>query len=215
MATVSPGIKNLADLQDRLGGVPLARIRFRPWPGSATVQDLLEVKQREGVLCELVEGVLLDKAVGFLEAGLAVLIGELLNRFVRSRNLGIVTGPDGTVELMAGLVRIPDVAFTRWDRLPGRRYPDAPVPRLAPNLAVEVLSRSNTPGEMAAKRQDYFTAGVELVWEIDPEARSVVVYTTTTQAMTLTATDTLDGGSVLPGFTLAVQELFAELDRHG
>ncbi len=215
MATVSPTIKTLADLQERLGGVPLDRIRFRPWPGSATVQDLLDVKQREGILCELVEGVLLEKAVGFTEAGLAVFLLELLNTIVRSRNLGIVTGPDGTVELMAGLVRIPDVAFTRWDRLPGRRYPAAPVPRLAPNLAVEVLSRNNTPGEMAAKRQDYFAAGVELVWEIDPQARAVAVYTAVTQGMTLTAIDTLDGGSVLPGFTLALQELFAELDRHG
>lgn len=215
MATVSPTIKTLADLQERLGGVPLDRIRFRPWPGSATVQDLLDVQEREGVLCELVEGVLLEKTVGFTEAGLAVFLLELLNTFVRSRNLGIVTGPDGTVELVAGLVRIPDVAFTRWDRLPGRCYPTAPVPRLAPNLAVEVLSRSNTPSEMAAKRQDYFTAGVELVWEIDPDARTVAVYTGVTQVVTLTNSDLLDGGSVLPGFTLALQDLFAELDRHG
>jgi Uma2 family endonuclease len=213
--TRSPTIKTLADLLERLGGVPLDRIRFHPSPGSATVQDVLDVRQREGVLCELVEGVLLEKTVGFTEAALAVFLLELLNTFVRSRNLGIVTGPDGTVELMAGLVRIPDVAFTRWDRLPGRRYPTAPVPRLAPNLAVEVLSRSNTPGEMAAKRQDYFTAGVELVWEIDPDARAVMVYTSATQLTRLAATDTLDGGSVLPGFTLPLQDLFAELDRHG
>jgi Uma2 family endonuclease len=215
MATVSPRIKNLADLQARLRDIPLDRIRFRPWPGSATVQDLLAVKQQEGVLCELVEGVLLVKTVGFTEAGLAMFLVELLNRFVRSGNLGIVTGPDGTVELMAGLVRIPDVAFTRWDRLPGRRYPAEPVPRLAPNLAVEILSRNDTPGEMGAKRQDYFAAGVELVWEMDSVARTVAVYTGVTQVVNLTDSDILDGGSVLPGFTLALQELFAELDRHG
>jgi Uma2 family endonuclease len=117
--------------------------------------------------------------------------------------------------LMADLVRIPDVAFTRWDRLPGRRRPTAPVPRLAPNLAVEVLSRSNTPGEMAVKRQDYFAAGVELVWEIAPNTRTVAVYKSVTEVTTLTATDALEGGTVLPGFTLSVQDLFAELDRHG
>jgi Uma2 family endonuclease len=116
---------------------------------------------------------------------------------------------------MADQVRIPDVAFTSWDRLPGRRRPGSPVPLLAPDLAVEVLSRSNTPGEMALKRQDYFTAGVRLVWEIDPEARTVVVYTSPTHAVTLGLADTLDGGLVLPGFTLPVQELFAELDRQG
>jgi Uma2 family endonuclease len=215
MPTVSPKIKNLADLQQRLGGVPLDRIRFHPWPGSATVQDLIDLQEREGVLCELVEGVLLEKAVGFKEAGLACFLIQLLNGFVRPRNLGIVTGPDGTVELMAGLVRIPDVAFTHWDRLPGRCYPTAPVPRLAPNLAAEILSLSNTPGEMAAKREDYFAAGVELVWEIDPEARTIAVYTGVNLPITLAGNDTLDGGTVLPGFTLALPDLFAELDRHG
>jgi Uma2 family endonuclease len=173
------------------------------------------VERREGVLCELVEGVLLEKTVGYTESVLAVVLGSLLNAFVSPRNLGLVTGADGTMELSADLVRIPDVAFTNWDRLPGRRYPAAPIPRLVPNLAVEVLSRSNTPGEMAAKRQDYFTAGVEVVWEIDPRARTVVVYTSPTASTTLTAADMLDGGTVLPGFTLPLQQLFAELDRQG
>ena len=191
------------------------RIRIHPSPGTATVQDVLDLEQREGKLFELVEGVLVEKAVGFIESGLAGFLLGVLNAFVLPRNLGIVTGEAGTVELMPGLVRIPDVAFTRWERLPGRRYPTAPIPRLAPNLAVEVLSQSNTPGEMAAKRQDYFTAGVELVWEIDPDLRTVAVYTSTTQVTSLTAADTLEGGSVLPGFTLPLQELFAELDRHG
>lgn len=215
MAAISPSIKTLADLLDRLGGIPLDRIRFRPFPGTAKVQDVIDILQQEGKLCELVEGVLLEKAMGYNESSLAVFLAGLLNAFVIPRNLGLVTGPDGTVELMADLVRIPDVAFTSWDRLPGRRRPASPVPRIAPNLAVEVLSGSNTPGEMAAKRQDYFTAGVQLVWEIDPEARTVVVYTSAVQSTTLGSADTLDGGIVLPGFTLPVQELLAELDRQG
>lgn len=93
--------------------------------------------------------------------------------------------------------------------------PCRPFPQLAPNLAVEVLSHSNTPGEMAAKRLDYFTAGVELVWEIDPRTRNVAVYTAVDQVVTLTVGDTIDGGLVLPGFRLPVQQLFTELDRHG
>jgi Uma2 family endonuclease len=215
MATISPSIETLADLLDRLGGVPLERIRFRPSPGTATVQDVIDIQRREGKLCELVDGVLVEKAMGYNESRLALFLGGLLNVFVIPRNLGLVTGPDGTVELMADLVRIPDVAFTNWDRLPGRKCPSAPVPRLAPDLAVEVLSCSNTTGEMAVKRQDYFTAGVELVWEIDPKTRTVAVYTTATDVTTLTETDTLDGGTVLPGFALPLQDLFAELDRHG
>lgn len=210
-----PPIKTLADLLVRLGGVPLDRIQFHPPPGTATVKDVIECAEREGKWCELVAGVLLEKVMGWNESSLAGFLLGLLNAFVIPRNLGIVTGADGTVELMPDLVRIPDVAFTSWDRLPGRRRPTSPVPRLAPNLAVEVLSSSNTPGEMAMKRQDYFAAGAELVWEIDPAARTVLVFTSPTQSTTLTQADTLDGGAVLPGFTLPVQELFAELDRHG
>jgi Uma2 family endonuclease len=215
MPMISPSIKTLADLLNRLGGIPLERIRFRPSPGTATVQDVIDIQRQEGKLCELVEGVLLEKAAGYNESSLAVFLAGLLNAFVIPRNLGLVTGPDGTMELMANLVRIPDVAFTRWERLPGRQRPTDPVPLLAPNLAVEVLSRGNTPGEMAVKRRDYFSAGVELLWEIDPNARTVAVYTSITDVTALTAADTLDGGLVLPGFTLPLQNLFAELDRHG
>src|SRR5205814_387853 len=130
-------IKTLADLLNRLGGIPADRVRFRPFPGTATVQDVIDVQRREGRLCELVEGVLLEKAMGYNESSLAVFLCGLLNTFVIPRNLGLVTGSDGTVELLADLVRIPDVAFTSWDRLPGRQRPKVPVPRLAPDLAVE------------------------------------------------------------------------------
>jgi Uma2 family endonuclease len=215
MTSLSPPIKTLADLLDRLGGIPLDRIRFHPFPGTATVQDVIDTHRREGKLCELVHGVLLEKVVGFNESSLAVFLAGLLNTFVAARNLGVVTEPDGTVELLADLVRIPDVAFTSWERLPGRRRPLVPVPRVAPNLAVEVLSRSNTPAELAAKRQEYFTAGVQLVWEINLVARTVDVYTAPAQRTTLGANDVLDGGTVLPGFTLPLQQLFAELDRQG
>jgi Uma2 family endonuclease len=213
MATVTSTIKNLADLQERLGDVPLNRIRFHPWP--ATLQDVLDVREREGVICELVEGVLVEKAMGYVESGLTVSILAILHTFVVTRNLGIVTGEAGTVELMPGLVRIPDVAFTSWSRLPGGRYPTAPIPRLAPDLAVEVLSKSNTRREMAVKRQDYFGAGVELIWEIDPKARTIAVYAGGAKVEDLKVGDVLDGGSVLAGFSLPLRDLFGELDRHG
>ena len=209
-------IETLADLLDRLGNVPLKRILFRPYPGTATEADVLAVMHgpRER-LCELVDGVLVEKAMGYRESQLAGFLLGLLNVFVIPRNLGLVTGADGTVRLMAGLLRIPDVAFTSWDRIPGRRRPTAPIPTLVPDLAVEVLSTSNTPGEMARKRLDYFTAGVRLVWEINPDARTVSVYTSVDTTRVLTVADTLDGGAVLPGFTLPLRDLFAELDRHG
>src|ERR1700730_11723059 len=101
--TISSRILTMADLQDRLGGVPLNRIRFHPFPGTATVQDVIDIHRQEGKSCELVEGVLLEKAVGFIQSGLAGFLIGVLNAFVLPRNLGVVTGEAGTVELTAGL----------------------------------------------------------------------------------------------------------------
>ena len=166
-------------------------------------------------MCELIDNTLVEKAVGMEESWLALYLGGLINAVVIPENLGIVLGTDGTIQIELKLVRIPDVAFIHWDRIPGRRRPKEAVPLLIPNLAVEVLSKSNTRKEMAIKRKEYFNAGVELVWEIDPRKRTVVVYTSVTNVTTLTAADTLDGGTVLPGFQLPLKDLFGDLDRQG
>jgi hypothetical protein len=145
-------IDTLEELVEGLGNIPLYRIRFRPPPGTATEADVLELHDRENRLCELVDGVLVEKAMGYRESVLAGVILTLLRLFVRSRNLGLVSGADGMVRLFPGLVRIPDVAFASWERLPNRRMPTQRVPHLAPDLAVEVLRDSNTEDEMNRKR---------------------------------------------------------------
>jgi len=205
--------KTFADLQERLGGVPEARIRLIPAPGTATLQDVLDVKAKEYRLCELVEGTLVEKAMGYSESTLAGAMIECLRIYNRQHRYGKVTAPDGTHELMPDLVRLPDVAITRWNRLPDQRMPTEAIPPVVPNLAVEILSRSNTVGEMRIKRGEYFGAGVELVWEVDPVRRTVAVYTTVDNPTILTATDTLDGGTVLPGFQLPLAVFFSELDE--
>jgi Uma2 family endonuclease len=115
------------------------------------------------------------------------------------------------MEVLPELVRLPDVAFVSWQRLPNG-VPREAIPDLAPDLAVEVLSRTNTRAEMRRKRRDYFQGGVRQVWMIDPEARTVQVFKSEESFVELTAADTLDGGEVLPGFQLAIAEVFAELD---
>jgi Uma2 family endonuclease len=206
-------IRTVADLLERLGDVAPARVRMDPKPGTATVQDALDIARRENRLYELVDGTLVEKVMGCRESVLAIALGAFLRAFVIPRNLGFVTGEAGTMQLFGGLLRIPDVAFVSWDRVPGGRIPEEPVPRLAPNLAVEVLSKGNTPGEMSRKRHEFFEAGVELVWQVDPRARTVAVYTSPEEHMLLSEDQTLDGGDVLQGFTLPLRELFAELDR--
>ena len=166
--TVVATIDTLAHLLEQLGGIAPGRVRFRPAPGTAIEKDILEVEAHEDRLCELVDGVLVEKAMGWRASLLASVLITLLSNFVRPRNLGLVTGEAGMVWLASGLVRIPDVAFVSWDRLPNRRVPSDPIPAVAPDLAVEVLSAGNTPGEMARKRQEYFAAGVRLVWLVDP-----------------------------------------------
>jgi Uma2 family endonuclease len=214
LTSIAP-IETLADLLESLGNISPARVRFRPLPGTASEQDVLAVHAREGRLCELVEGVLVEKGMGFRESVLASFLIEALQGFVRPRNLGLVTGEAGMMRLAAGLVRIPDVAFVSWERLPGRRIPGEPIPDLAPDLAVEVLSTSNTAAEMRRKLGEYFAAAVRLVWLVDPAARTVEVYTAPEQSMLLHTEDVLDGGVVLPGFLLSLPDLFAELDRQG
>jgi Uma2 family endonuclease len=208
-------MQSLADLMERLGNVPSHRIRLHPPLGTATVKDVVRIREKEDRLCELVEGVLVEKTMGLEESMLAVFLGTLLDAFVRPQNRGIILGADGAMRILMDLVRIPDVAFVAWDRFPERRLPKVPIPLVVPNLAVEVLSKSNTRKEMAIKRREYFNAGVELVWEIDPKKRTVTVYTSVKDITVLTIDDTLDGGTVLPGFELSINDLFAELDRHG
>ena len=119
------------------------------------------------------------------------------------------------MRLAPGLVRIPDVAFISWARLPNRRVPTEPIPDVAPDLAAEVLRVGNTVREMARKRQNYFAAGVQLVWQVDANTRTVEVFTAPDQSTVLHEVQILDGGTVLPGFMLSLHELFAELDRQG
>jgi len=207
-------IGTLADLVERLGGIPLDRIRYQPPPGTATVEDVVRVEEQENRLCELVDGVLVEKAMGFRESLLAMAIGHCLRDFVMPANLGLVAGSDGMMQLFEGLVRIPDVSFVSWSNVPGGKVPNHPVPLLAPDLAVEVLSKTNTPGEMKRKRKEYFDAGARLVWLVDLERRKVSVFTSPEQSREFTEAETLDGGEVLPGFNLSLRELFAELDRH-
>jgi len=202
------------DLSHRFGPILLRRIRMTPEPGTATEQDVLDIHQREKRLYELVDGILVEKTMGYSESILAVAISTILHSWVAPRNLGAVAGADGMMRLAPGLIRIPDVSFIEWDRFPNRQIQSDPIPDLVPDLAVEVLSPNNTDREMEEKLDDYFRTGTSLVWFVDPRRRTVEVYTARDQMKLLTEADTLDGGTLLPGFQLPLRELFAELDPH-
>jgi Uma2 family endonuclease len=203
---------NLADMMKQLG-VSARRIRAYPPPGQATEKDVIALHDRTDRLFELVDGVLVEKIMSFPESALTCDLIRLLGNFLDEHRLGFLAGPDGAVRLMPGLVRIPDVSFISWGQLPKRERPTDPIAGLAPALAVEVLSKGNTKREMDRKVREYFLCGVLLVWLIDPAKRAARVYTAPDQSVTLVEGQTLDGGSVLPGLSLPLRRLFAEVPR--
>lgn len=198
------------DLLDRFGNIPLARIRFDVPPGTATEEDLLRIHDQTDRSCELVDGILVEKVIGYWESYLAGLIIHFLNQFVLPRRLGIVAGPDGMMRITRRRVRIPDVSFVSWARLPAGRVPTEPIPDLVPDLAVEVLSEGNTDQEMQEKRRDFFTHGCRLMWFVDHRTATVDVYTALDRSFVLREGQTLEGGEVLPGFSLRLADLFAK-----
>jgi Uma2 family endonuclease len=210
-ATIAPpDLETMADLWERLGRVPLQRIWLRPAPGTATVDDVIRADAKKNRLCELVEGTLVEKAMGFEEARVGLQLGHLINLHLDENDRGICVGDGGMMQIAPGLVRIPDVSFISWDRLPGGESPREPVPDLVPDLAVEVLSEGNTPAEMRRKVGEYFEAGVRLVWLIDPQKRTARVYSSPSESVEVREDQSLDGGDVLPGFSVVLGEL---LDR--
>ncbi len=214
LATEYEQLETLADLLERLGSVPLERIRLHPFPGTATVADVLRLCDREPKrLCELVDGVLVEKVMGHQESRLAAWLIFTLQTYLVEHDLGVVSGADGPHQILFDQVRFPDVSFIAYDRIPEGADPATPVPLWIPSLAVEVLSTGNTKAEMARKLRDYFEAGVELVWYVDPSNRTVRVYHSLEAVVTLTESDDLDGELLLPGFRLSIRDWFDRASR--
>ena len=115
------------------------------------------------------------------------------------------------VRMLMGNVRMPEVAFFRREDVPGGQLPREAAPRLAPALAVEVLSRGNTDQEMRIKVEEYFRSGVRLVWILDPNPQTVRIYESPgapDRFRQLTREDTIEAASILPGFQCRVGEFF-------
>lgn len=201
-----------SDVIAHFGDIPIARIHTSPPPGEATEADVIELHERQDRLCELIDGTLVEKTMGWQEAELAIVIATMLRNFVSSHRLGKVFGPDGMFRLEPEQIRIPDVAFISKQRFAGRAPKPGAFWELGCDLAVEVISPSNTRREMERKLSDYFAAGVVVVWLVYLDPREVVVYSSPHNSLTLRGDDVLDGGALLPGFSVAVAQVFAELD---
>lgn len=164
--------------------------------------DELERFDLPGKSTELVRGrLVVREPPGGYHGHVAAKLLFLLGQHVYGHDLGWLFSQDTgfKIESSPDTVRAPDVAFVskaRHPEIPRRGY--AP---FAPELAVEILSPDDRPGEVLSKVADWLDAGVHIVWVIDPERREARVYRADGTQSTIGESSALDGESVLPGFS--------------
>lgn len=214
MVATENGTVTVADLVQRLGGIPGERILLTPAPGTATEADLLRLLERPyKIICELIDGVLVEKALATREGIMALYVGRMIGNFADDEDLGLVGNSGTPFRYRLALVRIPDVSFISWDRIGGDEFPSDPIAGLIPDLAVEVLSPSNTPAEIELKLDHYFEAGVRLAWIIDPKKQKARIYTSRRRMQEIAIDGDLIGGKVLPGFRLPLKDVLHSTHR--
>lgn len=172
-----------------------------------TVRDL-EQAPPEGDW-ELIDGELVPvNATSLKSTATALRIARIVGNFVDDHDMGTMTGADGGFVLFADreTLLVPDTGFIRKDRVPPEEEHNR-FPRLAPDLAVEVLSPIDRMAAALGKVSLYMAAGVQAVWLVDPVKRTITVFVDDDTPVRLGEDDLLNGGSVLPGFSIQVSEL--------
>lgn len=145
---------------------------------------------------------------GFEHGVIVMKIAGPLHAFVHDGHLGLITGAE-TGFLLAenpDTVRAPDIGFICADRVPAE--PTQGFFSGAPDLAVEVLSPNDSASQVLDKVNDWLGAGCRAVWVVDPQKRAVNAYHSDGSFAVWSDRDQLDGGEVVPGFHLAVSEIF-------
>jgi Uma2 family endonuclease len=170
------------------------------------------------VLYEVIDGQRVEiPRMGAHETWIASIVLGFLQRFADPQKLGRPVVETLFDLGLVGQQKRPDVAFVSSARWPYHRSPPRGEAawKVVPNLAIEVVSPSNTADEVLVKMHEYFQAGVQLVWVIYPEPGEVYVYESPLSVRVLTRADVLDGGKVLPGFQLPLASLFEEQAETG
>jgi len=187
-------------------------IQITPQTGTAVsvhefemIADLPENRNRR---LEYSAGSLIEATSDDISSEIAMILARHLGNFVYANKLGRIRGADGGY--MVGTDRyMPDVSYVCRQRLP-KPANKGWVP-VAPDLAVEVISPTDNPRDIRVKVANYLAVGT-IVWLVDPVEKWIEVYTPNQTVQTLTLKDTLEGGTLLPGFTLEIQRVFDELD---
>ena len=181
-----------------------------------TAEELWEMPEKPGVLYELVEGELIEvPGSAAVHNLIAALVYELVHDVVQGQDLGLVFTDNMSFVLRRDpdMLRIPDVSFVSWDRVPDEGVPQEGYWHAVPDLAVEVVSPGDAAEDVYGKVREYLSLGVRMVLVLWPRHRSASVRTPGGLARELGPDDELDGGDALPGFRVKVSELFAVRTR--
>lgn len=178
-------------------------------PPAVTTVDQLRRLRLPNTRAELVKGVLVVRepagySHGKVAVNLAVELGIHLKQTRAGQLFAAETG--FVLERDPDTVRAPDIAFVRRERLP--QPEPAGFPDLAPDLVVEVTSPGDRPGDVLAKAADWLSAGVRLIWVIDPQRREARVYRADGSETLVSEAETVDGEDVLPGFACPLASIF-------
>jgi Uma2 family endonuclease len=162
---------------------------------------------------ELINGKVIMAPTGSEHSDMASFLAGSLSIFVRGHRLGRVYDSSGGFRMASGNVLSPDVGFLSTARLKGRRRDYKRFFRGAPDLAAEILSPGDTEDEVAEKLEEYFANGTVLAWVIEPGKKTVTIYARADKPLgVLSEKDTLTAEEILPGFSLALAQLFEPPD---
>jgi Uma2 family endonuclease len=172
-----------------------------------TPEDLLTMPA--GDLYELVNGELVERKMSALASLTAGNINRRMGNFLETNPLGLPFDSDCSYQCFAdpGKVRRPDGSFIAKGRLPADQFEHGHI-RIAPDLAIEVVSPNDIFYDVQEKVEEYLEAGVRLVWVIDPENRLITVHRADGSTTKLREQDELAGEDVLPGFRCRAGEIF-------
>jgi Uma2 family endonuclease len=173
-----------------------------------TPEDLLSIDDRP--MPELVDGQLEEREMGLKSDAIAAVILYFLAHFVRTNQLGQVNGAQGSYQIFPDdpkKVRIPDVSFTRRERIPAGGLGEGHG-HVVPDLIVEVTSPNDSVKKLDRKIKDFLNVGVSLLWIVYTESQTILVLRPDGTTRRLQVGDFLEGEDVLPGFRLQVAALF-------
>jgi Uma2 family endonuclease len=179
-------------------------------PRLMTAEELAELPEQPGIRYELVRGELRCMSPSFALPGVvAAMALTLLGHHVRERKLGICGTADSGLKLASNpdTVRAPDVWFVRTEHIPPGGIPDDSFWPGVPDLAIEVLSPSDRFSKVMEKMRDYLDAGTPLVWVFDPVGRTSAIFRPDARPILLDEDGVLDGGDVVPGFSVRLRDL--------